>query len=41
VWQDTTRSVAERVEQLLAEMTLEEKIGQLGSRWVGMDLGDT
>ena len=27
--------VAERVELLLAEMTLEEKVGQLGSRWVG------
>ena len=37
-WQDTSRPVAERVEVLLAEMTLEEKAGQLGSRWVGMDI---
>ena len=29
--------VPDRVEALLAEMTLAEKIGQLGSRWVGND----
>ena len=40
-WQDSTRSVAERVELLLAEMTLEEKVGQLGSRWVGMVISAT
>jgi beta-glucosidase-like glycosyl hydrolase len=34
-WQDVTLSVAERVEALLTEMTLEEKVAQLGSRWVG------
>ena len=37
-WQDSTRPVAERVELLLAEMTLEEKVAQLGSRWVGADI---
>ena len=36
--QDTTRPAAERVELLLAEMTLEEKVAQLGSRWVGADI---
>jgi beta-glucosidase-like glycosyl hydrolase len=36
-WQDTTLPVAERVDRLLAEMTLEEKVAQLGSRWVGKD----
>ncbi|WP_205706611.1 glycoside hydrolase family 3 N-terminal domain-containing protein [Kineococcus vitellinus] len=34
-WQDAALPVAERVEALLAEMTLEEKVAQLGSRWVG------
>ena len=38
LWRDTARPVAERVELLLAEMTLEEKVGQLGSRWVGNDM---
>jgi beta-glucosidase-like glycosyl hydrolase len=37
-WRDPSRPPAERVESLLAEMTLEEKVGQLGSRWVGNDL---
>ncbi|MFD1544286.1 glycoside hydrolase family 3 N-terminal domain-containing protein [Nonomuraea guangzhouensis] len=37
-WQDRTLPVAERVEALLAELTLEEKVGQLGSRWVGNDM---
>ena len=37
-WQDRALPVAERVEALLAEMTLEEKVGQLGSRWVGNDM---
>ena len=37
-WRDTTLSVADRVELLLQEMTLEEKVAQLGSRWVGNDM---
>jgi beta-glucosidase-like glycosyl hydrolase len=37
-WQDTARPVAERVDLLLAEMTLEEKVAQLGSRWIGNDI---
>ena len=39
-WQDPARSVAERVDLLLAAMTLEEKVAQLGSRWVGNDMQD-
>ncbi len=38
-WQDETRALSERVDLLLAALTLEEKVGQLGSRWVGNDLG--
>ncbi|HEX2622888.1 MAG TPA: glycoside hydrolase family 3 N-terminal domain-containing protein, partial [Phototrophicaceae bacterium] len=34
IYQDATRSVAERVDDLLAQMTLDEKIAQLGSYWV-------
>ncbi|TMR97484.1 glycosyl hydrolase [Nonomuraea basaltis] len=37
-WQDPTLPVADRVDALLAEMTLEEKAGQLGSRWIGNDM---
>src|SRR5690349_3563695 len=40
-WQETARSAAERVDLLLAEMTLEEKVGQLGSRWVGNDSAES
>lgn len=36
-WRDPALPVADRVDALLAEMTLAEKIGQLGSRWVGND----
>ncbi|TMR21867.1 glycosyl hydrolase [Nonomuraea turkmeniaca] len=37
-WQDPTLPVADRVDALLEEMTLEEKVGQLGSRWIGNDM---
>ena len=37
VWHDPARPTAERVEALLAAMTLEEKVAQLGSRWLGND----
>jgi beta-glucosidase-like glycosyl hydrolase len=37
-WRDTTLPTAERVERLLEEMTLEEKVAQLGSRWLGNDM---
>ncbi len=37
-WHDPTLPAAERVELLLREMTLEEKVAQLGSRWVGNDM---
>ncbi|MEV6036676.1 glycoside hydrolase family 3 N-terminal domain-containing protein [Nonomuraea sp. NPDC052116] len=33
-WRDSARTVGERVESLLAEMTLEEKVAQLGSVWL-------
>jgi len=36
-WRDPALPVSDRVEALLAEMTLAEKVGQLGSRWVGND----
>lgn len=37
VWRDAGRPVTDRVEALLAEMTLEEKVGQLGSFWPRQD----
>ncbi|MFI7546691.1 glycoside hydrolase family 3 N-terminal domain-containing protein [Actinoplanes sp. NPDC049599] len=37
-WHDPTRSVADRVSALLTHMTLEEKVAQLGSRWVNNDM---
>ncbi|BEL07638.1 glycoside hydrolase family 3 N-terminal domain-containing protein [Actinoplanes sichuanensis] len=40
-WQDSALPVPERVEALLAAMTLEEKVAQLGSRWIGKDKGAT
>jgi beta-glucosidase-like glycosyl hydrolase len=39
-WQDPALPTAERVDLLLAEMTLEEKVAQLGSRWTGGALPD-
>ncbi|MFZ3572847.1 glycoside hydrolase family 3 N-terminal domain-containing protein [Streptomyces sp. BH097] len=38
-WQDPELSVSERVEALLAEMTVAEKVAQLGSRWLGNVMG--
>jgi beta-glucosidase len=34
-WQDPALPAADRVELLLGQMTLEEKVAQLGSRWIG------
>ncbi|SEQ54626.1 glycoside hydrolase family 3 N-terminal domain-containing protein [Microlunatus flavus] len=36
-WRDPGLAAAERVEALLAALTLEEKVGQLGSRWLGRE----
>ncbi len=38
-WRDTTKSTHDRVEALLAQLTLEEKVGQLFGVWVGADSG--
>ncbi|TPX05544.1 glycosyl hydrolase, partial [Schumannella luteola] len=35
VWRDTSRSADARVEALVAEMSLEEKLAQLYGIWVG------
>ena len=40
-WQDTSLPAAKRAELLLQAMTLEEKVAQLGSRWVGNDMAET
>jgi beta-xylosidase len=40
IWRDPARPVTERVADLLARMTLEEKIAQLGSVWVGTSADD-
>jgi hypothetical protein len=37
-WTDTSLPLAERVESLLNEMTLDEKRAQLGSVWIGAQL---
>ncbi|TXK40701.1 glycoside hydrolase family 3 N-terminal domain-containing protein [Nonomuraea sp. C10] len=39
-WQDPALPVGERVDALLAEMTVEEKVAQLGSRWEGNTMGE-
>jgi beta-glucosidase len=39
-WQNTLLSADRRVELLLQAMTLEEKVAQLGSRWIGNDMAD-
>jgi beta-glucosidase-like glycosyl hydrolase len=39
-WQDPTLSTTDRVDLLLEQMTLEEKVAQLGSRWIGGGLPD-
>ena len=36
-WRDPSVAVADRVAQLMAEMTLEEKVAQLYGVWVGAD----
>ncbi len=36
-WRDVSLPTGERVEALLAEMTLPEKVAQLGSVWLGFD----
>jgi beta-xylosidase len=38
-WHDVRLPVAERVGALLAQLTVEEKLAQLGSRWLRGDLG--
>jgi beta-glucosidase-like glycosyl hydrolase len=38
-WADTSKPLAERVEMLLNEMTLDERLAQLTSVWVGAELG--
>ncbi len=40
-WHDTTLPAVDRARLLLARMTIEEKVAQLGSRWVGSDLRPT
>ena len=36
-WQNSERPIEKRVELLVAETSLEEKVAQLSSRWVGND----
>jgi beta-glucosidase-like glycosyl hydrolase len=39
-WRDTSLPAEKRAELLLQAMTLEEKVAQLGSRWIGNDMAD-
>lgn len=39
-WHDVALPVEKRADLLLAAMTVEEKLAQLGSRWVGNDMGN-
>ncbi|MGC1208019.1 MAG: glycoside hydrolase family 3 N-terminal domain-containing protein, partial [Ornithinimicrobium sp.] len=39
-WRDTSASVDQRVQALLLAMTLEEKVGQLGSFWAQANVGE-
>ena len=38
IWRDPRRSLDERTDALLAALTTAEKVGQLGSRWLGNDM---
>ena len=40
VWRDPSRPAAERAGDLLGQMTLEEKVAQLASIWIGTDTRD-
>ncbi|WP_343969454.1 glycoside hydrolase family 3 N-terminal domain-containing protein [Kribbella koreensis] len=40
-WRDLSLPAEKRAELLLQAMTLAEKVGQLGSRWVGNDMAET
>jgi beta-xylosidase len=40
-WRDPSRSLHERVEDLLGRMTLEERVGQLASAWVSASGSET
>ncbi|WP_407562276.1 glycoside hydrolase family 3 N-terminal domain-containing protein [Streptomyces sp. 184] len=40
-WQDPALPVPDRVDALLAEMTVAEKVAQLGSRWIGNNTAGT
>jgi beta-glucosidase len=40
-WRDTSLPADVRADLLLAELSLEEKVAQLGSRWVGNDMQDS
>jgi beta-glucosidase-like glycosyl hydrolase len=40
-WQNTSLPAEKRADLLLQAMTLEEKVAQLGSRWIGNDMAET